>query len=59
MALIIVALLIASKSYFNNKEIATTSDRCYEAGGQPVVEMTSLALHYSFSCQKYNESKFD
>ena len=43
--------LVATKSYFNYKEINVASDQCYEKGGQPNVSMTALALNYSFSCE--------
>ena len=43
--------LVATKSYFNNKEINVASDQCYEKGGQPNVSMTALTLNYSFSCE--------
>ncbi|GAB1792824.1 MULTISPECIES: hypothetical protein [Priestia] len=46
-----IALLIGTKSYFNNKEVNVASDKCYAKGGTPEVEMTFLTLGYNFSCE--------
>ncbi len=50
---VVVAFLISTQSYFNNKEISSASDKCYESG-IPKVESDLFALNYSFSCQKGN-----
>lgn len=48
---VITAFLVFSKSYFNNTEINTLVDGCLEADGEPTVEVTTLHLNYSFSCE--------
>lgn len=48
---VITAFLVFSKSYFNNTEISTLVDGCLEADGEPMVEVTTLHLNYSFSCE--------
>jgi len=43
LAIIIISLfLLASKVYFNTKEITAASESCYENGGNPSVESTFL-----------------
>lgn len=49
-AFVMIAFLIATQSYFNNKEIRLASNGCFEQGGFPTVEITFLSLGYSFSC---------
>ncbi|TRZ39821.1 hypothetical protein CEQ21_02425 [Niallia circulans] len=50
MIILITLFLLASKVYFNTKEITTASESCYENGGNPSVESTFLTLGYSFTC---------
>lgn len=51
LAIIIISLfLLASKVYFNTKEITAASESCYENGGNPSVESTFLTLGYLFTC---------
>lgn len=50
--LVITASLIFSKSFFNNKEIQTLSQNCFNSGGNPTVELGTLNLDYSFECIK-------
>lgn len=50
MVIIISLFLLASKVYFNTKEIKAASESCYENGGNPSVESTFLTLGYSFTC---------
>ncbi len=52
LTLVVMAFLIASKSYFNNQEISMFSTSCFEQEGYPVVETTFLTLDYSFSCEE-------
>lgn len=52
LALLTTVFLIGSQSYFNNKEVNLASDKCYQKGGQPNVEMAFLTLNYSFSCDE-------
>ena len=54
LSFVMVAFLISTQSYFNNKEIRLASDRCYEIDGMPEVQGNFLNLDYSFSCQKNN-----
>ncbi|GKU84127.1 hypothetical protein [Niallia sp. NCCP-28] len=51
LALIISGFLLASKIFFNTKEINSASESCYNnGGGSPIVETTFLTLDYSFYC---------
>ena len=52
LTILMVTFLIGTKSYFNNKEINLASEKCFERDGNPVVDMDSLALNYSFSCDE-------
>ncbi|WP_110114940.1 hypothetical protein [Bacillus sp. CGMCC 1.16541] len=52
IAVVMIVFLIGVKSYFNNQELNVATDRCFEKGGQPNVEMTFLTLSYSFSCDE-------
>ena len=51
LTLVMITFLISTESYFNNQEIKMASNGCFEQGGYPVVETTSLTLNYSFSCE--------
>ncbi|WP_203363894.1 hypothetical protein [Bacillus sp. REN10] len=52
LALVLVAFLIGSKSYFNTKELHSLSENCHTMNGLPTVEMSFMNLEYSFSCEK-------
>ncbi|TSB47912.1 hypothetical protein [Alkalicoccobacillus porphyridii] len=43
--------LVASKIYFNSKEIRLASERCIEAGGVVNLEQSQFNLNYTFSCE--------
>ena len=47
------SLLVASASYFNNKEIETLTIKCYENNGKPTLEINNeLTNNYSFECNE-------
>ncbi len=47
------SLLVASASYFNNKEIETLTSQCYQNKGEPTLEINNeLTNNYSFECNK-------
>jgi hypothetical protein len=52
-ALFVVAFLTIESSYFNTKEINLASTRCYEIGGEVILEIhNNLTSEYSFECKK-------
>lgn len=53
VALLIVAFMVLTTSYFNTKEIKLASEGCYEVGGSIVLEIhNSMTSSYSFECKK-------
>lgn len=46
-----LVVLYGTEYYFNKKEIDLLTSGCYEAGGTPVLETSSLLQGYSFSCE--------
>ena len=45
------SILIASASYFNNKEMDLLTSRCYQNDGEPALTINNrLTHHYSFQC---------
>ncbi|PIC79415.1 hypothetical protein CSV75_12550 [Sporosarcina sp. P18a] len=52
LSFVMMAILITTQSYFNNKEIRLASEGCYEVDGIPELQGGFLNLNYSFSCQK-------
>ena len=51
LGVVTIAFLIASEAYFNSKEVSLATDRCFEDGGSPVVELAVLNLEYTFECK--------
>ncbi|MFE0506806.1 hypothetical protein ACWF7H_17840 [Peribacillus butanolivorans] len=48
-----VAYLTIESSYFNTKEINLASTRCYEIGGEVILEIhNNLTSEYSIECKK-------
>ncbi|MGE7093645.1 hypothetical protein ACQKII_19745 [Lysinibacillus sp. NPDC048646] len=53
IALFGVAFLTISTSYFNTKQINLVSTRCYELGGEVILEIhNNFTSEYSFECKK-------
>ncbi|MGN4127782.1 hypothetical protein ACMGD3_22685 [Lysinibacillus sphaericus] len=53
IALFGVAFLTISSSYFNTKQINFASTRCYEMGGEVILEIhNNFTSEYSFECKK-------
>lgn len=51
--LIVVSLLIISYGYFNMKEISLLTSKCYENGGEAILEIhNNITGRYSFECKK-------
>lgn len=48
--LIITTFSLASKVFFNTKEINTASDSCFKNGGNPVAHTSFSTLDYTFIC---------
>ena len=47
------SILVASASYFNNKEIDSLTSQCYQNNGEPTLEINNgLTNSYSFECNK-------
>lgn len=47
------SILIASASYFNNKEIDSLTNQCYQNNGEPTLKISNeLTNNYSFNCNK-------
>ena len=45
------SILIASASYFNNKEIDLLTSQCYQNDGEPTLTINNPLTHnYSFQC---------
>lgn len=45
------SILIASASYFNNKEIDSLTSQCYQNDGEPALTIHNQLTHnYSFQC---------
>ena len=45
------SILIASASYFNNKEIDLLTSQCYQNDGEPALTIHNQLTHnYSFQC---------
>ena len=45
------SILIASASYFNNKEIDSLTSQCYQNDGEPTLTINNQLTHnYSFQC---------
>ncbi|MGP6148176.1 hypothetical protein [Priestia flexa] len=40
-----------SESYFNNKELNTLTNSCFDSGGMPAVEVGTLNKVLSFECK--------
>ena len=52
MALLGVAFLMITYSYFNTKEINLLITGCYENGGEAILEIhNNLTSNYSFECK--------
>ncbi|MFS0656497.1 hypothetical protein [Bacillus sp. 179-C3.3 HS] len=49
--LVMASLLLFTKVSFNNKEIRTLTNSCYDVNGSPEVELSFLNLDYSFHCK--------
>ncbi|MBK3497206.1 hypothetical protein JFL43_20725 [Viridibacillus sp. YIM B01967] len=53
--LLVSAILIAVKSYFNNKEIESLSSSCLKNDGEYELVITNkLTQSYKFSCENKN-----
>ena len=53
MALFGVAFLTIASSYFNTSEINLASTRCYEIGGEVILEIhNNFTSEYSFKCKR-------
>ncbi|EPD52115.1 hypothetical protein MHH33_13240 [Paenisporosarcina sp. FSL H8-0542] len=53
LALFGFAFLTISSSYFNTSEINLASTRCYEIGGEVILEIhNNFTSEYSFECKK-------
>ncbi len=51
--ILVVSFLIISFGYFNNKEISLLTSKCYESGGEVVLEIHEyITSSYSFECKK-------
>lgn len=49
------SILVASASYFNNKEIDSLTNKCHQNNGEPTLEINNkITNSYSFEC---NESQ--
>lgn len=47
------SLLVASASYFNNKEIEALTSQCYQNNGEPTLKINNgLKKNYTFVCNK-------
>ncbi|MFJ3387095.1 MULTISPECIES: hypothetical protein [unclassified Lysinibacillus] len=54
--LLVFAILIAVKSYFNNKEIGLLSSECLKKDGEYELVITNkLTQSYEFSCNEKEE----
>ena len=51
LALIMVAILIASQFYFSYVEVTEAANSCYNISGHPIIEKTGLEMTY-FECVK-------
>ncbi len=52
-ALLVVAFLMITDSYFNTKEINLLVTGCYESGGEIILEIqNNLTSNYSFECKQ-------
>ena len=49
IALIIIATIIASQSYFSYVEVTEASNNCFNIGGYPIIEKSGLEMTY-FKC---------
>lgn len=53
LALFGVTILTIASSYFNTSEINLASTRCYEMGGEVILEIhNNFTSEYSFKCKK-------
>ncbi len=50
VALLVVAILLATQSYFSYVEVTTAANNCYDLGGYPSIEKSGFKMTY-FSCE--------
>ena len=50
--LLVISVLINCYSYFNSSEIKTLTSKCYDNGGEAIVEIHNpITNDYSFECK--------